>query len=290
MMTYGGDQPLKRDRFPTLQSLKDSDAAAGFRLLAVSPRGAAQLMAHAEAFKDAQLRRGWIEVKLNSFGFARDAEGRVSQLYRTQDDFQAQWKAFDHADRDLADARKALEAAKADEAARKADADKAKEEFGVASRRFQFDRASKEYQSELDKASKPYKDAGDKYREAQAKTVGAAKAVDGAVATLDHSKSWTLYRTSDLDLGLDRQNAVVGAAAPAARGTLALDAKIPGGGLAESRVTGTLSAAVVDDEGRVRSHYATPAEVDAAAAGWKLVSYAPDGDVAARAADDRVST
>jgi hypothetical protein len=290
MMAYGGDSALKRDRFPTLQSLKDSDEAGGFRLLAVSPRGAAELARHAELFRDAQLRRGWLEVKLNSFGFAREANGRVSQLYRTQDDFQAQWKAFDHADRDLADARRALETAKADEAARKADADKAKEEFGVASRRFQFDRKNKDFQSQLDKATKPYKEAGDKYREAQAKTVNAGKAVDEAVATLAHSKSWTLYRTSDLDLGLDHDSAVVSAAAPAARGSLGLAEAVPGGSSVESHVAGELSAAVVDEDGRVRAHYGSQAEVDAAAKSWKLVSYSPEGDVSARVEDHQVRT
>ena len=33
--------------------------------------------------------QGWVDVKLNSFGFARDKAGAVSEIYTTEDDFKA---------------------------------------------------------------------------------------------------------------------------------------------------------------------------------------------------------
>ena len=111
MERYTGDQPLRHDLFPTLRSLQDSDEAKNFSRLAVSPNGADALASHARSYEDAQQGRGWIEVKLNSYGFARDKSGRMMQLYRTKDDFAAQWKAFDKADEDLAAARRTLGAA-----------------------------------------------------------------------------------------------------------------------------------------------------------------------------------
>ncbi|UPT72993.1 MAG: hypothetical protein M0D55_13935 [Elusimicrobiota bacterium] len=123
---YGGDKELRRDRFPTLRSLETSEENGAFRTMLVSPRGAQELVENARRLRDSETRRGWIEVKLNSFGFARDEKGQVAQLYRTKDDFEAQWKAYDHAARDLAAARKDLETAKAEEAARKEESDSAK--------------------------------------------------------------------------------------------------------------------------------------------------------------------
>jgi hypothetical protein len=331
---YDGDQPLARDRFPTAAALASSEEAARFRTLAVSPHGAAELASHARAYAAAQDRRGWIEVKLNSFGFARDAAGRVSQLYRTQDDFEAQWKAYDHADRDLAAAKSAFESAQAEEAARKADAAKAQTAYNAAQKAFtgvraspearaamareeaaaqavkdsgrstgpektEFDAAVHAYQKIIDStpekkafdaAAKELKTAGDKFRDAKTKSVNSAKAVDDAVVTLEHSKTWTLYRGGDLDLSLDRSGGVVRAAAPPARGGLRLDAAVAGGGVPERRLSGGLSAAVVDEEGRLVRAFATSADVDAAAPGWNLVSYSPGGDVNARLDDGSVRT
>jgi len=89
MERYTGDQPLRHDLFPTLRSLQDSDEAKNFSRLAVSPNGADALASHARSYEDAQQGRGWIEVKLNSYGFARDKSGRMMQLYRTKDDSRA---------------------------------------------------------------------------------------------------------------------------------------------------------------------------------------------------------
>jgi len=126
MKVYTGDKELRRDRFPTLKSLEASEENAAFVTLTVSPRGASELISNARRLEAYSLRRGWIEVKLNSFGFARDEKGQVAQLYRTKDDFQAQWKAYDRASSDLDSARRDLETAKGEAAARQEETDSAK--------------------------------------------------------------------------------------------------------------------------------------------------------------------
>ncbi|MDP3542182.1 MAG: hypothetical protein Q8T11_06880 [Elusimicrobiota bacterium] len=126
MKLYEGATPLGRDRFPNLKSLEASEEASAFTTLTISPLGAAELVKNARGHQLYERSRGWIEVKLNSFGFARDENGEVSQLYRTKDDFEAQWKAYDHAERDLATAKRDLATAQAEAAARKAEAETAK--------------------------------------------------------------------------------------------------------------------------------------------------------------------
>lgn len=335
MLVYDGDQALRRDRFPTLQSARDSDQAAHFLSLAVSPSGAQELAAHADEYRAIQLRRGWVEVKLNSFGFARDKSGNVTQLYRTQDDFQAQWKAFDNAERDLDAARRAAAAAAA-EADRLQKEDAAAEaEFQAAAARFRDERAQPDAgaamtraqkaakaelssmpggdgpertefsaavrdllaapdrvsaQKSIDKAMKARQKIADLYRDAKAKAVNAAKAQADAEATLDHSKTWTLYRSNDLDLGLDAAGGVVAAAAAPARGEAVLSESVARGGHAEDHLRGPLAAAVLDDSGRLLRRFATPAEVDAAAASWSLKSYDANGETDARLPDGRLAT
>ncbi|NNN05407.1 MAG: hypothetical protein HKL90_05865, partial [Elusimicrobia bacterium] len=121
VMAYtGAGTPPGRDEFPNLGSLQASAEAGDFAKLVASPQGAADLQKARLAQEAASLRRGWVEVKLDSAGFARDAQGRLVQLYTTNDDFNAQWKAFDHAPTDLAAAQSALAAAQAESAAAKA--------------------------------------------------------------------------------------------------------------------------------------------------------------------------
>ena len=119
-------KPLRRDRFPTFQSLEASEDYAAFKSLEISPRGALALIENASKFKASELRRGWVEVKLNSFGFARDENGRLGELYRTKDDFEAQWKAYKNAQDDLNAAERDLVTAAAELAARKGEAEEAK--------------------------------------------------------------------------------------------------------------------------------------------------------------------
>ncbi|MBI2787558.1 MAG: hypothetical protein HYX59_02645 [Elusimicrobia bacterium] len=137
MKLYTGDKPLSRDRFPNLRSLETSEENAAFRTLVISPLGAEKLAENARRLESSERRRGWIEVKLNSFGFARDENGQVAQLYRTKDDFEAQWKAYDNAERDLTAAERDLATAKAEEAARTAEAEAAKSAADGQSRTYQ---------------------------------------------------------------------------------------------------------------------------------------------------------
>ncbi len=334
IMVYDGDQPLRRDRFPTVQSLRDSDQAAHFERLVVSPSGARELAAHAEEYRQTQLRRGWVEVKLNSFGFARDASGRVTQLYRTKDDFQAQWKAYDNAVRDLADAKKAQADADATAARLKAEDDAAQADFAAASAQFQGQRGPTDNpamsraqaaaaaelksvpggdgpertefnaavhdllsapdrvtaQKSIDKAMKARQRIATLYSDARAKAVNAAKAEREAEATLDHSKTWTLYRSADLDLGLDAAGGVVAAQASPARGVAALTETVAGGDGIARHLRGELAGAVLDEHGRLLSAYETTAQIDAAAPAWKLMSYGVDGEADARLPDGSVAT
>jgi hypothetical protein len=337
VMAYrGAGDPPGRDRFPTLQSLAGSDAAASFRELKASPSGAVLLAAAARNAERGQLRRGWVEVKLDSFGFARDASGRIAQLYSSRDDFQAQWKAFDNAGRDLDAAQRALAAAKAEEDAAKAadaqaqtdyeaasaklaaaraaakpaqdqarqaaDAEKATPDGVDATQRSGFSDAVHRAQTspglvaakqDVDPALAARKKASDRLRDAKAKRINAETALKDAQLTLAHSKAWTLYRASDLSLSLDAAGDVVRAAAPPARGALALDSAVDGGGPAASTLTGTVAAVVVDGEGRIVKSYATDAQVDAAAASWSLKSYTAEssaGEFDARLPDGTVST
>jgi hypothetical protein len=336
VMAYRGSAPPPgRDAFPDLQTLRAASAPGDFMRLVVTPQGAdklADLRLKAEA---ADLRRGWVEVKLDSFGFARDSSGRVAQLYTTRDDFTAQWKAFDNADRGLAAAQKALaDAQAAEKAAKDADA-KAQAAYDASAQKLDAARPAPDSKSAQDlknaaaavmsapeganaaqnadfsrmlrtsqgtaglSAAKGTVDpalvarakAADALRQATATRVNAEKAVKDAQLTLDRSKSWTLYRSADLALSLDQKDEVVRAVAPAARGSLALDAAIPGGP-ADHALTGDVAAVVVGDDGEVLRSYSTDAQVDAAASGWALKSYtaaSSDGEFNART-DDGVYT
>jgi hypothetical protein len=135
VMAYQGHGPPPgADAFPSLQSLRASAQAADFKRLVMTPQGAVHLADLRRADETKDLRRGWVEVKLDSFGFARDADGRVARLYTTADDFRAQWKAFDNAGRDLAAAQRALaDAQAADAVAKDADA-KAQSAYAAAAK------------------------------------------------------------------------------------------------------------------------------------------------------------
>ncbi len=333
VMAYtGADPPPGHDAFTTLQSLLSSPSAGQFARLVASARGAAELRQARLNAEAASLRRGWVQVKLDSAGFARDAQGRLVQIYTTLDDFQAQWKAFDDAPRDLAAAQSALSAAQAELKAAKSDDEKAQADYersapAKAAAQSVDPRAAEAAQAEVaqpdgvdgpqsrafsaavrgaqgapakvaadktvDPALAALKKAGDRLKLAQAKLVNARKAVQDAESTLERSKTWTLYRTSDLTLDLDASGDVVAARAPAARGPLALDQAVPGGGPVARRWSGGLAAAVLDASGRAVKLFATGAEVDAAAPSWKLVSYDADragGEVDARLPDGTIRT
>ncbi|MBI4061735.1 MAG: hypothetical protein HY403_09920, partial [Elusimicrobia bacterium] len=259
MKLYGNaDKDVKaprRDRFPTLQSLEASEEAAAFATATVSPRGAAALIENGRRLEASERRRGWIEVKLNSFGFARDESGRLSELYRTKSEFEAQWKAFDNAARDLESARRDLEAAKAEEVALQG---------GDAA----------------------------KLRLARARTINAAQAVGEAERILARSGSWTLHRSADLALGFDSQQRLVEVAAPGARGSgKAADLReaVAGGGPSARTLSGPLLAAVVDEDGRLVRGYSNAEEVDDAFKAWTMRSYRAGGDVIGADGDEALT-
>ncbi len=263
MLAYGGAVALSRDRFPSLESVRGSEEAGDFRVLTVSGRGAAALIENARRFEASELRRGWVEVKLNSWGFARDAQGQVTQLYRTRDDFEAQRTAFDRSAADLATARAALEAARAESARLLAAENAAKAEYDAG-------RAE----------ARVFIAASEATRRARAAETNAQTDLRAAEEMVARAGAWTLYRTDVLTLGLDADGAVVRATAQPARGPAALDVTVPGGGPQASVVT-TLAAAVIDQDGRLRRAYASEGQVDEASERWTLMSLQPEGDVPA---------
>jgi len=353
MKLYVGDKELARDRFPTLRSVESSAESADFKTLTVSPRGAAELIRSARELQASETRRGWIEVKLNSFGFARDENGRVAQLYRTKDDFNAQYKAYENAVTDREAAERDAKAAKGEEAARAAEADDAKAaadrqslSYQVAQARLrealrgamheagleegssaftaelnrrvaepklsklpqakndalrsEIERAHDAYADEIklmDAAAKVFTDASSKLKLAQARRVNADKALEEALETETRGSkkagAWTLYRTSDLSLGLDSKGKVVHVAAKPERGTLSLDTPVKGGeaqaAAVDRTVTGTLLAAVVDKDGALVRPYTSEDAVDEAFKTWTLKSYRAGGDKAGADGDEALT-
>ncbi|MBI5631078.1 MAG: hypothetical protein HY921_09355 [Elusimicrobia bacterium] len=108
MYLYAGGAAPPRGKFPTLESLKGSPDFKNFRQLLLSASGATALKAAIESRRDLELRRGYLELKLGGYGFARDAQGNIADMYLGEDDFKALLKAFAHAERDLERAREEL--------------------------------------------------------------------------------------------------------------------------------------------------------------------------------------
>src|SRR5207244_3348299 len=110
------------------ESARGSAQRDDFHRLSLSARGAAAMIEKAREHKTLELRQGWVDVKLNSYAFARDAQGQVSDLYQTKDDFEAVTKAFQNAERDLRQTEKDLAQAQGDEAKAKKESDDRKAE------------------------------------------------------------------------------------------------------------------------------------------------------------------
>ncbi|MFA6004318.1 MAG: hypothetical protein WC881_09645, partial [Elusimicrobiota bacterium] len=134
---YTGPGDLPPGRYPTLESLRAAQEAGDFARLVASGQGAQRMLTRAVDRGVSQLRRGWLEVKLSGFGFARDGQGRVAELYLSQDDFEAAHKALRNADRDLRTAEAELAASDKRSAAA--------ESYAQASQA-QADRLAPEYQ------------------------------------------------------------------------------------------------------------------------------------------------
>ncbi len=120
MYVYLGDQPgVRRSAFPTLESALASRVQGGFYRVKLTPQGARDLLAHDQKQAVAAERRGWIGVKLNSYGFAADDDGRVVKLYETKEAFEKARLELSNAPQALADAQRELSQAQAAEAAAK---------------------------------------------------------------------------------------------------------------------------------------------------------------------------
>ncbi len=320
MMVYDGDRALRRDRFPNIASLRQSDEADNFDRLVVTATGAAELKSRAENQRRAQWSRGWFEVALNSHGFARDASG-VTKLYLNEAEFSAEWKSFDNAAQLLDKARKALAAAETEREKLKALDARAQAALDQAAARLRDQRdtssskdarqdansaayrvltdpgadgvEAREFaaavrglldapdaaagQKALDLALKERQKISQRYQEARTQAINAGAAVVNAQVQVEHASAWTLHRTAELSLGLDADKRVVSAQAPAARGAGALSESLAS---PSSQINGLLTAAIVDEDGRLLEALTTPAQVEAASAKWKRVSDTVNGRVA----------
>jgi exonuclease VII small subunit len=323
---YTGGEALARGLFPTLESLQGSPEYKDFSRVLVTAKGAEALMSWSRERGSEEARRGWLEVKLNGFGFARDAAGRVSELYQTEDDFRAALKSFQNAARDLRSAREELAGAERRASGLQEDADAKKEaaeragldyqrrqaevraelrdaayasvarERGESEQLFEArrrlaldkavaaDRGFKAAQKEFEPVAKAASESSDRLRAAKAEVENQGKAVAEAEKILEHSRTWSLYRSADLALGLDAQGRVAAARAPPVYGGLGLDESLGGG--AVRTVTGELLAAVVDEQGGVRA-ITDPEEFARAAETWTLKSVAMRGSETAASADGR---
>ena len=286
LFVYTGSLALARDRYPTLESLASSPEAGDFHEVTLSSRGATALAARALSQRAAELRAGWVDVKLNSYGFARDEQGRIAELYLTQDDLEAQRKAFLNAARDLKDAQAAVAAAEAKAASLKEALAAAQETTRAAGLEFQVVQArrraalgdpaklaqDREYQAAQKRfapVAKAAMTAQDDWRAADAQAYNAREALKQAQLMLERSKTWSLYASKDVTLSVDRAGGVVEAAGTPLYGASPLDEKIPGGAAAFS-ITGELIAAALDPEGRLVRYYQDPKAVAADAPTWSL--------------------
>ncbi|MDE2313541.1 MAG: hypothetical protein KGL04_05150, partial [Elusimicrobia bacterium] len=102
---YTGPEKLSYDNFPTLQSLKDSPEYKDVQKLDLTLTGASDASKLAYGMGLASLRKGWIALKLNSYGFALDGQN-LAKVYQTRDE-------FDAAESGLRNAKDGLEAARA---------------------------------------------------------------------------------------------------------------------------------------------------------------------------------
>ncbi|MFI5360629.1 MAG: hypothetical protein ACHQ49_01565, partial [Elusimicrobiota bacterium] len=189
-----GEALPSRDLFPTRDSLEKSQFAGDFQKLIVSPSGALKLGSAAVEHENAEQRRGWIEVKLNSYGFARDKDGRMTKLYGTKDEWVKEWNDFKNAvsirggkihDRDVAQAE-------AD--GLKGAADNAQAAFNEAKRAFIAARAgipgAEEAQKRMDDAAQAVQKSGRADGPEKTEFNAAVRAYDSLLNKLPEKKAY----------------------------------------------------------------------------------------------------
>ncbi len=311
---YNGKAVLPSDKFETLESLKASSLKGDFSRVYLSQKGAADLADFFDYRRQAELRTGYAELKLAGYGFARNEKGEVSDIYLSQDDFNAARKAFSDADSGLKVAQlKLVKAQQLQAAAEKKEKEAAKAMLkGVrisnetlekvkADIRAQNPRKDNEsdqdYGQRLDKEIKKELAANHDYKEAQkrasvlSKKLNAArenlklesalftdakKQVEDASIIKQHSKTWSLYRSRDLILGLDKQGTVLHAQASPTYGRSVLDDRLSPRSAAVY-VRGPIYAAVMDSDGRLKEYYTNSSEMEKAAKSWTLKSRTIEG-------------
>jgi hypothetical protein len=108
---YTGEEAYSRDRFPTYESLEDhlrrlrssghEDEAAKFVRLEAGPKGVEKMIRYARIFAERSQSRGWLGVKLQSYGFAIEDNGQPAAMYLTKGEFKDAVEALETAPRTL---------------------------------------------------------------------------------------------------------------------------------------------------------------------------------------------
>ncbi|MBI3504984.1 MAG: hypothetical protein HY059_09100 [Proteobacteria bacterium] len=150
---YTGAQPLSREAFPTRQSLEahirrlaashraeDREEASKFAKLEMGDKGAQAMIQGLQERRVRSLRAGWLNLKLNTYGFALGRNG-LTQVYLTQQEYDAQLAAFRGAPEKKAQAQRRLAQAQAEVGAAERDMLAKKRVSEEENRKFQQIRA-----------------------------------------------------------------------------------------------------------------------------------------------------
>ncbi|MFH1725341.1 MAG: hypothetical protein ABII00_12075 [Elusimicrobiota bacterium] len=141
---YLGDEDISHDAFPTRESLSahldrlGAGEAADFARLEAGPKGVAKMIEYAAEHERRARTVGWIGVKLQSYGYAVDADGRPRVLILTQEEFDQEVKALQNSPATFRQAQNLLEKANAAEAAARARRDAQKELTDAEGKRHQL--------------------------------------------------------------------------------------------------------------------------------------------------------
>ncbi len=312
---YTGKAAFPSDKFETLESLKASSMKGDFSRIYLSKKGAANLADFFDSRRRAELRAGYVELKLAGYGFMRNERGEVAEIYLNRDDFDAAKKALSDADAGLKVAQLKLikaqqaqgESEKKEKEAEKAMLDGVRvsnemSEKIKADTHDQYPKKDKEsdkdYAQRLDEQIKKELASNGKYKGEQkyvnslskklntarddlklqsAVFTDAKKQVEDAFKIKRHSKTWSLYRSRDLILGFASDKTLLHAQASPVYGRSVLDDRLSSR-KAAVYVRGPIYAAIMDSEGRLVDHYDSASEMEKAAKSWTLKSKTIKGE------------
>ena len=322
----GGAPPPPRSIFPTWESLKAAPQSEDFHQLRISVKGIDAMIGRATEGREGSLRQGYLKLKLNGHGFARDAQGKIAELYITSDDFSAAHKGFFNAQIFLRAAERDLKKGESKAQRLRQEADKLKETADLEYKKFKHEElgvrrheagkllreglepGSDAFKAEFEKrvvrnsdfksAQKhfePYArrrtEGQDKYKEARAGVINAQKALADAKQILERSKTWSLYESRDLELELDRGGALTRALAKPVYGSSILDETIGPARGAQSLavISGELFGVVMSGD-KIKEFYQDRKAVDRAFKGWKVKSITlGKDDEPVKSADGRIT-